>query len=119
MYKFSYEETLFDSGDRRRENERLALEQSVALLKSAERAGPQSRESVDAILFLNRLWTFFLEDLAHSENGLPDETRAKLISIGIWMLKEAEAISKGRSRNFSALIDISNVIAEGLRWPAD
>ncbi|WP_409561318.1 flagellar biosynthesis regulator FlaF [Hyphomicrobium sp. B1] len=114
MYKFSYEETLSESGNRQRENERLALEQSVALLKTAEKAGPQSREAVDAIIFLNRLWSFFLEDLAKPENGLPDEVRAKLISIGIWMLKEAEAISNGRSRNFAGLIDVSNVIAEGL-----
>jgi len=114
MYKFSYEETLSDSSGRHRENERLALEQSVALLKSAERAGPQSREAVEAIFFLNRLWSFFLDDLAKPENGLPDELRASLISIGIWMLKEADAISKGNSRNFAGLIDISNVIAEGL-----
>lgn len=114
MYKFSYEETLNESGNRQRENERLALEQSVALLKRAELAGPQSREAVDAIIFLNRLWSFFLEDLAKPENGLPNDVRAKLISIGIWMLKEAEAISNGKSRNFAGLIDISNVIAEGL-----
>jgi flagellar biosynthesis activator protein FlaF len=114
MYKFSYEETLSESGGRQRENERLAIEQSVALLKSAEKAGPNTREAVDAIIFLNRLWSFFLEDLSKPENGLPDDVRAKLISIGIWMLKEAEAISSGRSRNFAALIDVSNVIAEGL-----
>lgn len=114
MYKFSYEEALSESGNRQRENERLAIEQSVALLKSAELAGPQSREAVDAILFLNRLWSFFLDDLVKPENGLPDDVRAKLISIGIWMLKEAEAISNGKSRNFAGLIDVSNVIAEGL-----
>lgn len=114
MYKFSYEEALSDSGSRQRENERQAIEQSVALLRSAERAGPHSREAVDAIIFLNRLWSFFLEDLAKPENGLPDDVRAKIISIGIWVLKEAEAISNGKSRNFAGLIDVSNVIAEGL-----
>jgi flagellar biosynthesis activator protein FlaF len=114
MYKFSYEEALQDSGSRQRENERRAIEQSVALLRSAEKAGPRSRESVDAIIFLNRLWSYFLEDLAKPENGLPDEVRARLISIGIWMLKEAEAISNGKSRNFAGLIDVSNAIAEGL-----
>jgi len=40
--------------------------------------------------------------------------RANLISIGIWMLREAEAISNGKSQNFAGLIEISNVIAEGL-----
>ncbi len=114
MYKFSYDETLNDSGSRQREHERMAIEQSIALLKSAEKAGPRSREAVDAIIFLNRLWSFFLEDLAKPENGLPDDVRAKLISIGIWVLKEAQAISNGKSQNFAAIIDISNVIAEGL-----
>ena len=51
MYKFSYEETLSESGSRQRENERLAIEQSVALLRTAEKAGPQSREAIDAIFF--------------------------------------------------------------------
>ena len=114
MYKFSYEEALSESGGRQRENERLAIEQSVAMLKSAEKAGPKSREAIDAICFLNRLWSFLLEDLVKPDNALPEEVRAKLISIGIWMLREAEAISSGQSRNFSGLIDISNVIAEGL-----
>jgi len=114
MYKFSYEETLSESGGRKRENERLALEQSIAMLRSAEKAGPSSREAIDAICFLNRLWSFLLEDLVRPENALPDDIRAKLISIGIWMLKEAEAISNGRSRNFNGLIDVSSVIAEGL-----
>jgi flagellar biosynthesis activator protein FlaF len=114
MYKFSYEEVLSESGGRQRENERLAIEKSIALLRSAERAGPQSRESIDAVVFLNRLWSFFLDDLAKPENGLSEEVKAKLISIGIWILKEAEAISNGKSRNFAGLIDVSNVIAEGL-----
>jgi flagellar protein FlaF len=114
MYKFSYEEVLSDAGSRRRENERLAIEQSVTLLKSAEKAGPNSREAVDAICFLNRLWAFLLEDLAKPDNALPEEVRAKLISIGIWILREAQSVSDGKSRNFAGLIEISNLIAEGL-----
>jgi flagellar biosynthesis activator protein FlaF len=114
MYKFSYEEAMSESGNRKRENERLAIEQSVALLKSAEKAGPSSREAIDAICFINRLWSFLLEDLAKPDNALPDDVRAKLISIGIWMLREAQSISNGKSRNFAGLIEISNVIAEGL-----
>lgn len=114
MYKFSYEETMSEEGSRQRSNERQALEQSINLLKSAEKAGPNSREAIEAIFFLNRLWSFLLEDLAKPGNALPDEVRAKIISIGIWMLREAEAISNGKSKNFKGLIEISNLIAEGL-----
>jgi flagellar protein FlaF len=84
------------------------------MLRSAEKAGANSREAVDAICFLNRLWSFLLEDLVKPENALPDDIRANLISIGIWMLKEADAISSGKSKNFAGLIDVSSVIAEGL-----
>lgn len=87
MYKFSYEETLSDLAGCKRENERLAIEQSVSMLRSAEKAGANSREAVDAICFLNRLWSFLLEDLVKPENALPDDIRANLISIGIRMLK--------------------------------
>ena len=114
MYKFSYEEVLSESSGRQRDNERQVLQQSVELLKSAEKAGPNSREAIDAIYFINRLWSYLLEDLAKPSNALPDEIRANLISIGIWMLREAEAISNGKSSNFAGLIEVSNVIAEGL-----
>ena len=114
MYKFSYEETLSESGSRQRENERMALEQSIALLKSAEKAGPQSREAVDAIVFLNRLWSFFLEDLAKPENGLPDDVRAKLISIGIWINKEIERVRTGKTKDLTPMIEINQIIRDGL-----
>lgn len=114
MYKFSYEEAMSDAGLRQRENERLAIEQSIALLKSAERAGVNSREAVEAIFYLNRLWSYLLEHVAKADNALPDELRAKIISIGIWLLREAEAVSNGKSKNFAGLIEISAVMAEGL-----
>lgn len=114
MYKFSYEEVLSESGQRQRENERMAIERSVMLLQAAEKAGQNSREALDALFFVNRLWSFLLEDLAKPDNALPDEVRAKLISVGIWLLREAEAIGNGKSKNFAGLIEISNIIAEGL-----
>jgi len=54
------------------------------------------------------------EDASKPDNALPDDVRAKLISIGIWMLREAQSITNGKSRNFAGLIEISNLIAEGL-----
>jgi flagellar protein FlaF len=114
MYKFSYEEAMNDSGMKQRENERLAIEQSIALLRQAEAKGAGSREAVEAIFYLNRLWSFLLEHLARADNALPEDIRAKIISVGIWLLREADAISKGKSKNFAGLIEISAVIAEGL-----
>ncbi len=55
-----------------------------------------------------------VEDLANPENALPEELRAALISIGLWIMREAEAIRLGRSDDFSAMIEITAMIRDGL-----
>lgn len=115
MYRFSYSEILEDAGAQGRARERQALERSVALMLAAEAAGPQSREAVEAIYFVNRLWSFLIEDLAHPDNALPPELRASLISIGISLLGMAQNIRSGELKSFAVMIDISRVVAEALR----
>lgn len=114
MYEATYRMVLADTSEQIRESERLAFDHSVILLRRAQKAGPESRESVDALLFLTRLWTILLEDLSDGGNGLPDSLKAGLISIGIWMLRRAEEIRQGKSEDFSALIEVSETIRDGL-----
>jgi flagellar protein FlaF len=99
---------------RSRSAERRALEQLVATLDAAEQAGPQSRQAIEALTIFNAVWSDLLEDLASPENDLPRELRAQLISIGLFLLKEAEAIRTSRSGKFSALREITATIASGL-----
>lgn len=115
MYKFYYNEVLDESPKAAREQERTALERSIDLLQQAESSGPGSREAIEAIYFVRRLWGIFIEDLAKSENGLPEKLRADLVSVGLWVMRETEEIRQGRSKNFTALIDVSRTISEGLR----
>ena len=115
MYRFSYAEVLEETPQTARERERLAIEHSIELLKAGETCGLASREATDAIFFLRRLWVFFIEDLAKPENDLPTQLRADLISIGIWIMKEAEQVRLGNSTNFKGLIEVSQLIAEGLQ----
>ena len=115
MYKFYYNEVLDESPKEARDNERTALDRSIALLQEAERKGTQSREAIEAIFFVRRLWGIFIEDLAKPENGLPQKLRADLVSVGLWVMRETEEIRQGRSSNFAALIDVSRTISEGLR----
>ena len=68
-----------------------------------------------AVLFVRRLWNFFLEDLSSSENDLPKELRAELISIGLWIMKEIEQIRLEKSSNFKSLIEVSENIRDGLK----
>ena len=113
--KAAYAEMLEDTPRLARERERAAIERAVELLRLAQGKGAGSREAAEALLYLNRLWSIFMEDLVSPENDLPRELRANLISIGIWVMREADQIRLGQSDNFSALIDVMKAIGEGLR----
>jgi flagellar biosynthesis activator protein FlaF len=115
MYRFSYAEVLEETPQTARAREKMALEHSVSLLRGASDRGPESREAIEALHFCRRLWAALLEDLAHSDNQLPNQLRADLISIGIWIMREAEEIRLGRSKNFKGIIDVTTAIAEGLQ----
>ncbi|CFX54855.1 Flagellar FlaF [Candidatus Filomicrobium marinum] len=114
MYQFSYTDVLSDSSASARELEGKALDHSIELLRKAAEVGPNTKEATEAIYFLQRLWTVLLEDLSNPENGLPDELRAQVISVGIWILREAEKIRQGEVASFDGLIEVSVAIREGL-----
>lgn len=115
MYQFSYAEVQTDSVADAKDREQQLLSRSIDLLVEARDAGPNSMESVRAIHFLNRLWTTFIEDLGNADNELPKELRANLISIGLWLLRESEEIRQGRSQNFEGLIEVSQIIRDGIQ----
>lgn len=114
MYEATYRLMLEDTTEQIRDNERRAFDKAIELLQSAQLAGRGSHQSVEALLFVNRLWTILLEDLSDSGNGLPDSLKARLISIGIWVLRRTEEIREGSEDDFSALIEISDAIRKGL-----
>lgn len=115
MYQFSYADIQTDSVADARDRERQLLDRSIALLEAARQAGVESQQSIEAIHYANRLWTTFVQDLANEENALPKELRANLISIGLWVLREAEDVRQGRSQNFDGLIEVSQIIRDGIR----
>jgi flagellar biosynthesis activator protein FlaF len=115
MYQFSYSEVAEDSRQEMRGLERRVLDQAIDLLRIARDRGPGSRELIDALFFYRRLWSIFMDDLANPENELPEELRAGLISIGIWIVKEIELVRSGKATDLTAMIEISEIIRDGLR----
>lgn len=115
MYQFSYADVLNDSPKEARERERIAIDRSIEMLKAAAAKGPQSRESTEAVVFVTRLWSTLIEDLARPENELPTSLKADLISIGLFIMREAEKIRLEKSTDYQALIDVSVSISEGLK----
>ncbi|MHC2413446.1 flagellar biosynthesis regulator FlaF [Bradyrhizobium diazoefficiens] len=63
---------------------------------------------------MRRLWTIFIEDLSHPENGLPDKLRADIISIGLWVIKEADRLREEKSGDVMQLIEINRLIRDAL-----
>lgn len=115
MYKFAYSEAVADSSHENRMAERETLLRSIELMEAAEKAGPKSRETIEATYFVTRLWCHLIEDLGSPENALSQELRAKLISIGFFLIKAAEEVRSGERRSFRGMIEISNSIADGLQ----
>jgi flagellar biosynthesis activator protein FlaF len=115
MYMKHYEQIAEDTSDRIRSNEVRAIEHSVLLMEKADQSGMQPRSVIEAVFFVNRLWGVLLEDLASRDNVLPEDLRAKLISIGIWILRTAEDIRQNKASDFKAMISISQTIAQGLK----
>ncbi|MDB5641084.1 MAG: hypothetical protein JWN07_401 [Hyphomicrobiales bacterium] len=114
MYQFAYEEIIEDSSTEARDREVAAFDEANRLLESAIRGGPRSEDFSLALRFNEELWMILMEDLAHPDNKWPDVTRASLISIGIWVLKEIERIRRGQSSGLKAIADINAIIRDGL-----
>jgi flagellar protein FlaF len=115
MYQTSYAEIIEDAPKRRRAEEEQAFGRVVELLRTAETRGAASPEAATALMSVRRLWAALLDDLANPQNELPRELRAALISVGLWVMREAEAIRQRRSENFRGLIDVNETIGAGLR----
>lgn len=115
MYQFSYADIQTDSVADAKDRERQLLSRSIDLLTTASAVGPASMEAIEALHFTNRVWTTFVEDLGSPDNALPKELRANLISIGLWLLREAEEVRQGRSDNFEGLIEVSQIIRDGIQ----
>jgi flagellar biosynthesis activator protein FlaF len=115
MYEFAYNDVIEDSHKAMRVRERAAMDRVIGMLRTAQEKGPQSRERVDALFYLRRLWTIFIDDLKNPNNELPDQLRAGILSIGIWMMKEIDRVRGGLTTDLTPMIEINELIRDGLR----
>ena len=115
MYEFAYNEVIEDSRQTLRARERQAMDRVIAMLRAAQEKGPQSRELVDALFYLRRLWSIFIDDLNDPNNELPDQLRAGIISIGVWMMKEIDRVRGGVTNDLTPMIEINVLIRNGLK----
>ena len=115
MYEFAYNEVIEDSRQSMRERERHAMDRVIGMLREAQLKGPLSRERIDALFYLRRLWMIFLDDLKDPSNELSAQLRAGIISIGIWMMKEIDRVRSGLTDDLTPMIEINEIIRDGLK----
>lgn len=114
MYQSRYNDIMEDGAATAKEQERFLFDQSIMMLEEARDEGSYSFKGIEAVQFTSRLWVIVIEDLGSPENGLPQQLRASLISIGIFIIKQLEAIRQGTSSDYDSIIEITRTIRDGI-----
>lgn len=68
---------------------------------------------IKAIDWNRRMWSTFSTDCGAEGNGLPNELRASIVSLAIWVSKHSSAVMRGKE-SIIDLIEINRTIMEGL-----
>lgn len=111
----AYETVVEDSGQEARTRERQALSLGIDRLERLRKGAFSNEDFIEGLLYIRRLWIILIEDLGHPENGFPDKLRADIISIGLWIVKEADRLREERSNDVTGLIEINSLIRDALR----
>jgi flagellar protein FlaF len=68
---------------------------------------------MDALDWNRRVWSFMAADCAGSDNALPENLRASIISLSLWVSRySSDVMQKGE--DVEPLIDINRTIMQGL-----
>lgn len=110
----SYDTEIEDSGREARSREKRALNHGIRMLQKMQAGELSLPEQTDAFLYIRDLWAFFIQDLSNSRNGLPEQLRGQLISIGLWIVKEAERNREGQLSDVEDLVAVNVAIRDSL-----
>ncbi|HEX3497789.1 MAG TPA: flagellar biosynthesis regulator FlaF [Stellaceae bacterium] len=94
-----------------RELECRAFSVVIGKLTDAKRTGGQA--VIDACYLNNQLWTALTVDLSLADNPLPEELKARLISLAIWVQRYTPQAMGGAP--LDPLIQVNRNILDGLR----
>ncbi len=97
-----------------REQECEAFDTGIALMEAARADPGDFARKRDAARHVQTLWGYLIKDMSQPANDLSDELKGNLISIGLWVIREADAILGGHKDDWTPLIDINKTVREGL-----
>jgi flagellar protein FlaF len=114
MTREAYDTVTEDSSLEARYRERVVLSRGIDRLEQLATGSFTPEQLVQAMLYVRRLWTIFIEDLSHPDNGLPEQLRADIISIGLWVIQEADRLRTAKSNDVARLVEINRAIRDAL-----
>ncbi|MEK7661147.1 MAG: flagellar biosynthesis regulator FlaF [Pseudomonadota bacterium] len=84
-----------------------------ALMDVAALPKTEIGKRMDALDWNRRVWTFMAGDCADDNNGLPDQLRASIISLSLFVGKYTSTVMQS-GEDIESLIDINRSIMQGL-----
>jgi flagellar protein FlaF len=101
-----------------REIEYRVFEQVTIALEDAERPDAHFTSRIAAAHRNHELWLTLTCDLASDDNELPAPLRARLISLGLWVMKETQRVMRNAT-TLSDLIEVNRSIIRGLAMASE
>ena len=99
-----------------REVEAMAFTKAALLLEEVKNHTNDIDEYSKALRFNHLLWTIIQADLTEPENQLPDEIKANVMSLSIFVDKQTtKALRSSNATDLDVLININRNLAAGLR----
>jgi flagellar protein FlaF len=99
-----------------REVEAMAFTKAALLLEEAKGKTGNIEEYSKALRFNHLLWTIIQADLTEPENALPNEIKANVMSLSIFVDKQTtKAMRSSNAADLDVLININRNLAAGLR----
>ncbi len=96
-----------------RETEYRLFAQVTAAMIEARDKGYTGAKLMESLDWNRRLWSTLAVDCASPDNRLPEQTRAQIISLSIYISKTTSEVMLGRA-SIDDLIAINRIIMEGL-----
>ncbi len=110
----TYEQVIL-SALSQREIDAMAFAKAVFMLEEASKAVDDYHAYASALKYHQMLWTFIQADVAADGNRLPDDLKANMLSLSIFVdTQTITALAEPRAEHLQSLIAIDKSIASGL-----
>lgn len=109
----AYQTTAARAENPRQTEYRLFGQVTRALMEAEQLDKSHIRERMDALDWNRRMWSMLGADCSLATNGLPEQLRANIISLSIWVNKHTSLVMRNKE-DFAPLIDVNRIIMQGL-----